>query len=528
MKTAGNARWWFWLFLFAVPLFASLNQTLPTWHWAYDVIRDLRIRVVLPELSDLEQPYTRGDVARAVMSFRKKMDNGQVKSDKMIRQLVERLETEFAVEIDQLDKEELGKKGTPLSAGLRLQPDIVTDEESTELKGMYRSKLSVDLTENITVYNAIAFDRYSAYDSLYVGKKWRNLVAYTEQGYITMNFRPFFLKFGRDFLRWGPGGSGTLFFSNLTRPLDQFVGSFTAGPFTYTFFTGFLDAMKVPVGEEAAGDSALYQRYAAAHRMTGRFFKGRLELALTEAVLYGGRHRGLDWVYLNPFVVYYDAELNRTVKDNKFVSLELAAYPFRNFRVAGSFLIDDIQIEKTRSGDLEPNEIGFNIHTDWADPVGLSGATISAEYVRVTNRTYKTANPWETFLHRNQPLGHPLGNDFDLIQAGVSKWFGADLWMGVQYEHVRKGEGSIYTPWDAPWKDKTLEEGYSEPFPTGVVEKRDHIRLEFRYQPGIHWGIQGEVVSSLYQNYQHVQDVEESFFEWRIGVWWDGEFLVMF
>ncbi|MEJ2627779.1 MAG: hypothetical protein P8078_04405, partial [bacterium] len=144
------------------------------------------------------------------------------------------------------------------------------------------------------------------------------------------------------------------------------------------------------------------------------------------------------------------------------------------------------------------------------------------EYVKITNRTYKTPHFEEVFLHRNQPLGHPLGNDFDLILAGVSKWFGADLWIMLQYEHVRKGEGSIYTPWDAPWLEKTLDEGYSEPFPTGVVEKRDHLRLQFRYQPSIHWGLEGEAVSISYGNYQHVPGAEESFLEWKIGVWWDG------
>ncbi|MEJ2629421.1 MAG: hypothetical protein P8078_12825, partial [bacterium] len=218
MKTARQAQWWFWLFLFTLPLFASRNQTLPTRHWAYEVIRDVRIRVVIPELSDLDKPYTRGQVAVAVISIRKQINSGKVNADNILLQLLVRLENEFALEIKQINQDVIEEGGIPVSVGVRLQPDVINDGEDTELKGIYRSKLSLDITDNITVYNAIAFDWYSVSDSLYVGDKWRNIAGYTEQGYITLNFHPFFLKFGRDYLRWGPGSSGTLFFSNLTRP----------------------------------------------------------------------------------------------------------------------------------------------------------------------------------------------------------------------------------------------------------------------------------------------------------------------
>jgi len=519
VKTARNAMWWFWLFLFAMPLFAFLNETLPTWHWAYEYIAMLQNRGKLLELSAIEKPYTRGEVA--VVLFKLKGEKTEKTSyTPFYLQLIERLVNEFQPEIVEIRSE---KSGQVIKAGLYLRLDIDNTGNETAFRGMYRSRLNVQISKSISVHNALVFDRYKVDDPLYVGKKWRNMVGYTEQGYINFVKGPVALKFGRDFLRWGPGSSGTLFFSNLTRPLDQFIGSFTAGPFKYTFFTGFLDAMNVPMSEEASGDSAFYQRYVAAHRVTGRFLKGRLEVGLTEAVLYGGKNRGLDWVYFNPFVVYYDAELNREVKDNKFFNLEISGYPDKNLFLYSTLLIDDIQVEKSEPGDLEPNEIGWLLGGKWADPFQVSGLTFSGEYVRIANRTYKTPHPWETFIHRNQPLGHPLGNDFDHFQLGISKWFSADLWCRLQYEHTRKGEGSIYTPWDAPWMEYSIDQGYSEPFPTGVVEKRDHLRLQFQYQPNLHWGIQGEVVSSQYHNYQHVKGADESKVQWRIGVWWDGE-----
>ena len=96
-------------------------------------------------------------------------------------------------------------------------------------------------------------------------------------------------------------------------------------------------------------------------------------------------------------------------------------------------------------------------------------------------------SPWETFIHRNVPLGHPLGNDFGHWQVGLSQWFFGSLNFYLQYSQTRKGEGGLYTPWDEPWMDNTVEEGYSEPFPTGVVEMADWVVVA--------WGCEDKVIS---------------------------------
>lgn len=57
----------------------------------------------------------------------------------------------------------------------------------------------------------------------------------------------------------------------------------------------------------------------------------------------------------------------------------------------GQLLIDDLQIEKTRPGDLEPNEIGYLVGGQVADALGLRATTIGVEYTRVANRTCNTA-----------------------------------------------------------------------------------------------------------------------------------------
>jgi len=52
-------------------------------------------------------------------------------------------------------------------------------------------------------------------------------------------------------------------------------------------------------------------------------------------------------------------------------------------------LIDDIQIEKSGPGDLEPNEVGYIYGANLADPFGVFGLDVYGEYTRITNRTFQ-------------------------------------------------------------------------------------------------------------------------------------------
>ncbi|MCK5146226.1 hypothetical protein KAR48_05690 [bacterium] len=74
--------------------------------------------------------------------------------------------------------------------------------------------------------------------------------------------------------------------------------------------------------------------------------------------------------------------------------------------------------------------------------------------------------------------------------------------------------------------DYTVEVGYSEPFPTGVVETQKAFKVELKYQPSIHWGVQGFFQSISMDNAFNVKGTSQSDIAWRIGFWWDGDIVV--
>jgi len=503
--------------------FASFNETLPSWHWAYEYIHDLQLQGRFDDLFMLNQPFTRGEVAEALLRFRNRMVSAEFNLSNSEIGRFKRLVREFAPEIKQIKGDTVDLNFADFGIRIETNMDYAADHE-VKYRGIYRTKIDVPIGKHITVYNGINFDQYLVDDPDYVGKKWRGVVGYTEQAYISGNFGPFKIKFGRDFLKLGAGENGDLLFSNVCRPLDQFIARARLGHFQYSFITSELDEMILT--PELADSLGGYRvsRYLTAHRLDAKFFKGRLQCAITEVILYGGVSRQMDWVYINPFIFYHGEQLNKSGLGNTFGTVDLLFYPIDRLEFYGSFLIDDVQIEKTGSGDLEPNEIGYIVGGHWGDGFQLNGLTVSTEYARVTNRTYKTPNFWETFMHRNIPLGHPLGNDFDLWEVDLSQWIGANFWIQAGYTFTRKGEGSLFTPWDEPWMDYTIEEGYSEPFPTGVVEKRKQIGVEFKFYPSIHWGIQAEAHWQWRENADHIQGVKREENWWRIGVWFDGDF----
>ena len=204
--------------LFPVLLWGQSTETLPTWHWSYELIHQLRIRGNFVELYEMNQPYTRGEVAKALISMREGLDKDFIGLTTSDYNILEKLEKEFQPEMRFLEDKEIASSN--LKIGTYLMGDLnKSGQENVGYKGIYRSVLSVSLGSHLTVYNGMNFDQYLVDDHEYIGKKWRGLVGYTEQAYAALNTNRFRLKFGRDFLRWGAGENGTLLFSDIARPM---------------------------------------------------------------------------------------------------------------------------------------------------------------------------------------------------------------------------------------------------------------------------------------------------------------------
>jgi len=510
----------FWIWVVS-PLLAGLNETLPTYHWAYEYIDQLRLRGYFEDLFVLNKPYTRGEIARCLLKIKK----GKINPQDVF--LLERLYQEFTEEMAALTTKH---RPNSFGFGTVLMPTLKKDTQ-TEMKssGTYRAGAGFSIGDRLTVRTTVNFDDDLVRDPTYWGKKKWGKAGYSEQGYARIKLGRFRIRFGRDFMKWGSGRSGNLLISDYARPMDFFSMNARFEFLKLSYFIADLDRMWLPDSLAVKYKSDDARRYLAVHRLDLKLWRGRVNLGLSEAVLFGGPQRGLEFAYISPFITYYGVvENDRTGyanggNGNLFASLDFDLFPGRNYELFGEILIDDLQVERTGPGDLEPPEWGLLLGCQIADPFQWKDITLRMEYVRITNRTYNTTARWEKFLNYNRPIGYFLGNDFDRWELNINRWFSKDLQIGLGFERIRRGEGRIEREFDMPWMNYTVEEGYSEPFPTGIVEKTNSGKIEILYQPSANWRAFLLAKYSDIKNTNNTQGVNDSGWFLKVGVWFEWE-----
>lgn len=492
----------FLVFFIPSSLYAQNQSTIPAYHWAYPYLSELRLQGYFEELNTLQQPYTQAQVILSLLKLQQQIKEGVVKPSVQEQWLIDLLLHEF-----KKSKKSDDQKRLTIEPGIWADESIIHVEKDTKFYTQLRSRMGFGLGDKLYFYNGVRLDQSLLDDSTYIGEKWRGFAGYTEQAYLRftnddlrMTNYKFRLTIGRDFLNWGAGKTGRLLFSDHASPLDLLSVSFQYKGLQFTAVAADLDHWMLADSLVKQYHTSTANRFLSAHRLTVNF-KNKLYLGLTEALLYGGPNSSWELKYHNPILYYHGELLNKGGYDgNGFLYLDFDWYPWRNWEFYGEILIDDFQLEKKVSGDLEPNEIGMILgfqHSDW---FGLHGSLLGLEYVRVANRTYNSGHEWEKFVHFNRPIGYYLGNNFDRWNL-IIKYLPKKHWqVNFEFDYLRKGEGSILDPWDTPWVNYSVSEGYHESFPCGIMEKSMAANFNLRFHFGVNVILESQV------NYQNTEN----------------------
>ena len=63
----------------------------------------------------------------------------------------------------------------------------------------------------------------------------------------------------------------------------------------------------------------------------------------------------------------------------------------------------------------------------------------------VGKNTFRHENGKNNFVHRNQPLGHRLGSDFNLYNIGINSFYDHKILSNIEIGYKEKGLNSIIT-----------------------------------------------------------------------------------
>lgn len=314
-----------------------------------------------------------------------------------------------------------------------------------------------------------SLDRSRAVDPEYTGKKYRGLAGDIETAALFFRKDKISLILGRSRVFWGPQRVNLLL-SETAEPLDLISASYQTRRLAFNFLFARLDGSRPNELDSLRYPDRTFNdnRYLVGHRLDLTLHR-RLRIGLFETVLFGGEGRPPELYYLNPLQFFHGAQLNEDQDDNTILGLDFTLLPGRGMSLYGQLIVDDFQIDDQSQGDMEPNEMGVMLGVFKAGRIASIIPDIKLEYVRLTNRTYHQRDPRNRYLYRNKLLGHPLGSDADSVSIAIRFWPNHSFFAEVEMAYRRKGEGSIHKSWDEPWLLSASD--YSEPFPTGVIEK---------------------------------------------------------
>jgi Capsule assembly protein Wzi len=265
------------------------------------------------------------------------------------------------------------------------------------------------------------------------------------------SWRGWELSAGRKPLRWGPGWSGGMLFSDANPPLDRVSIQKNIGRLTFEQFYGqFFEPSDPGAPQDTASGT---RRHLAGRRLTLRS-NGPWELSAGEAIkalrlpdpalaaalpwyvyqhdwsaIGSGRWLGLprSAAYKNSSWLNYMADLSVVYRQKN------------GTRLYGEYLLDDIKAPTFLGGtDTTPQRSGLLL--------GAAGETgplaWRLEAVDTNRRTYRSdvqANWWN---RGDAPLGNPLGPNASQLFARADYKVNTRLSLALEAEHLRRSDTS--------------------------------------------------------------------------------------
>ena len=346
------------------------------------------------------------------------------------------------------------------------------------------------VAEGIRYAFDLRFQRSSEID-IFGPEPWNDFQVYLNEGLMKFTTSRLYAEIGRRNFVLGYANRFDLLLSPDPEGYDGYFVSIPGRYYEfYTLFT-IIDAPE--------------QRYLAQHRL-GLNLKGFLKLGFSEAILWGNT---LEPVYLNFFFPYYISQWGIDRDDNVMWRIDCQIRLFDVLAYA-DVLIDDYQYEVEDPNRPHPHKLAFTVG---AKTVFAHNVLFKTYYTRVNKWVYTQRYPINAWHKNDRPLGYPLGNDADELRASITYFSTYDVHPFVTFSHIRKGEGSIFLPYE--------EEGGTihPPFPSGVVEKRIEFSAGFNYSFQNRLHARGAIGTRSVDNFGHStgDNRSDTFFE--VGVW---------
>ncbi|MCZ6676038.1 MAG: hypothetical protein O7E52_02185 [Candidatus Poribacteria bacterium] len=437
------------------------------------------------------RPWTRWQVAQAILQAEDRIARGVVEPSQINQQFLEKLKREFKSELAVLT----GAESAPRFR-MRAAPQLRSRRGDAELAPAFEGAFYYDAGRHITLYQE--FETENSPEKYPIQGRTADQRLEPWRGDYTGDFKRVYVRFpvskfevliGRDQIFWGTGFRGAVGISDNSPPFDLILLTGQFGQIKGTAFTAQLDRMWHD--QDGLERRYLADRYLSGHRLDWQV-NDRIEVGISETILYGGDSRGVEWQYLNPILPYYASQFNADTDDNVMFLLEGAIRPINGLRLYGEWLIDDFQYVDSD----DPNAVAWLAGAAWNRLLASQKLSIRGEYARVNRWAYTHLVQENQFTHFGSIIGHRIGTDADTFYLEGEYLINVDARVALFYEFERQGEAGV--------EDRYRNEDFeSIPFPSGVVERRDSIGIHLVYEPLRAWQLNLTYQHSRIKNRNH-------------------------
>ncbi len=260
-----------------------------------------------------------------------------------------------------------------------------------------------------------------------------------QYGYLKYSTKPLddldiSVQLGREKVMLGHGYGDKFLFSNNAPDMDFLKLQVKYGVLQFMHLHASMPGQFFQNREER------YTKYFATNRLNINL-KNFINFGFGEVVIYNGR---IDFAYLNPFLLYLEAEKNLQDRDNKNFFLDFQTNFIKGFEITGTYYIDDDQGFASFFGKTSIDQkIGYQIGAMAYEPLGLKDLSLYLEYTKIRPYVYSHYDIKDNYTSQGVILGHQLGPNADEIFTGLDYNLSHKVRLSADYRYRRKGSNIL-------------------------------------------------------------------------------------
>jgi len=280
----------------------------------------------------------------------------------------------------------------------------------------------------------------SHYSKINLGTTYsrNNISGRFENAFISYKYNGTYFVFGRFPLWWGQSNQSSIIQNEFCPSYDSFLLRYKSKQYLYEIFSGQLNSSYDNEGYRI-------KRNIGGHRLV---WKPNMSLIISigEQIIYTGRNRPIELIYLNPFIPYFFNSIENNEEnfpfdnDNSMILGEFRYLPRKNFSIYGEFIIDDYQIDDTNIDD----GTGYKIGVDGK----LSKKLIYIfELTKIKPQTYIHHGQFTSWEQNYHPLGFKYGPDVKCLHfKTIYEIKNYNILLDINF--LEKGVNNIFSKWN--------------------------------------------------------------------------------